>query len=128
MVQVGSPYGIIDSSGNLKPPQFYFLFLMLLPTLPQPIPTPGGYQKPNTLVPLTMDNVTRSLTHQPANDIAQPPTLMQAKTTWALSRLLLQNQPGLKEFIPLQRPLPSCNRGGGDVEAVITLTGIRVPN
>ena len=66
-----------------------------------------------------------TLSHPPSN-ITQLPTMMQMKTTQALSRLLPHNQPGLKELIPPQKPLPT-HKGRRRKRRIITLTTIRIP-
>ena len=71
----------VDRSGRITLRNHRFLKKLEAPTIPLPISsvfpelltsTPGRYQKPNTPVPQTMDNGTRSLTHLPSNNITQP--------------------------------------------------------
>ena len=102
----------VDGSGRITLRNRRFLRKLETPTTPPPIPstepetsTPNPNPlKPNTPVLQTMGTGITSNT-------AQPSTMSQTKLPRALSRLLPHDQPGLKELIPLQRPVPS-----GDVK------------
>ena len=104
----------VDGSGRITLRNCRFLRKLETPTTPPPIPnavpetsTPNPnptFLKPNIPVLQTMGTGITSNT-------AQPSSMTQTKTPWALSRLLPRNQPGLKELIPPQRPLPSHDGG-----------------
>lgn len=47
-------------------------------------------------------------------DLASPSIIQLVKITWALSILLLYNQPGRKKLIPPQRPLHTHTTGVGE--------------
>ena len=77
-----------------------------MPETSTPNPTP---HRPNTPVPQT--GITSShIKYRTAIYINAD------KKPWALYRLLPYNQPGLKELIPPQRPLPMRDGRKGDVE------------
>ena len=87
-----------------------FLIPSAVPETSTPNPTP---QRPNTPVPQTID--TGKTSSHPTSNTAQPSTSTRTPHP-ALSRLLPNNHPGLKELIPPQRPLYTRDGGGeGDV-------------